>query len=70
MFSCGWYKIKWYNAKGKQVKEEEKYLTAQLYRREIMAMQTAFLQGKDVEKMAVTPIEKNKKIFKKVVKNT
>ena len=58
MFSCGWYKIKWYNAKGEQVKEEEKYLTAQLYRREIMVMQTAFLQGKDVEKMAVTPIEK------------
>jgi hypothetical protein len=59
MFSCGWYKIKWYNAKGEQVKEEEeKYLTAQLYRREVMTMQTAFLQGKDVEKMVVTPIEK------------
>ena len=58
MFSCGWYKIKWYNAKGEQVKEEEKYLTAQLYHREIMQMQTAFLQGKDVEKMTITPLQK------------
>ena len=58
MFSCGWYKIKWYNAKGEQVKEEEKYLTAQLYRREVMKMQTAYLQGKDVESITVTPIEK------------
>ena len=58
MFSYGWYKIKWYNVKGEQVKEEEKYLTAQLYRREVMKMQTAYLQGKDVESMTVTPIEK------------
>lgn len=58
MFSCGWYKIKWDNAKGEQVKEEEKYLTAQLYRREVMKMQTAYLQGKDVESITVTPIEK------------
>lgn len=58
MFSCGWYKIKWYNTKGEQIREEEKYLTARLYRREVMKMQTAFLQGKDVEKMAVTLIEK------------
>lgn len=58
MFSCGWYKIKWYNAKDEQVKEEERYLTAQLYRREVMKMQTAYLQGKDVAKITAMPIEK------------
>ncbi len=59
MFGCGWYEVKWYNAKGEQVKAEAKYLTAPLYRREVMAMQTAFLQGKDVERLVITPIEKN-----------
>lgn len=58
MFGCGWYEVKWYNAKGEEVKREEKYLTDPLYRREVMAMQTAYLKGEDVARMVATPIEK------------
>lgn len=63
MFGCGWYNVKWFNKAGEVVKNEDMYLTAPLYRREVMKMQTAFLQGMDVEKLYATPIEKKLKNF-------
>ena len=59
MFGRGWYNVKWFNKVGDIVKNEDMFLTALLYRREEMKMQTAFLQGKDVVRMTATTIEKN-----------
>lgn len=57
MFVSGMYELKWYNTKGEEIRKEEKYLNASDYRKEVMAMQTAYLQGVDVDRMVVTPIE-------------
>lgn len=58
LFACGYYRINWFNKNGETVKTYEKYLTYQKYRREIMNMQTAFLQGADVDGLKITPLEK------------
>ena len=57
MLGCGWYNVKWYNAKGEVVKAEEKYLTAIEYRKEVMKMQNAAMLGSDVERLVATPID-------------
>lgn len=59
MFANGMYELKWYNAKGEEIRKEKMSLSAKDYRREVMKMQTAFLQGVDVDRMVVTPIENN-----------
>lgn len=55
-FWCGMYKVEWYNKQGKVVKSEIKYMNWFDYRREEMAMQTAYLQGKDVASMKAMPM--------------
>jgi hypothetical protein len=55
LFACGNYIIEWLNDKEEVVKREKKYLTIQLYHREIMNMQTAFLRGMDVVKLKIKP---------------
>ena len=59
MFVNGMYELKWYNKKGEEIFKEKVYLNARDYRREVMKMQTAFLQDVDVNRMVVTPIENN-----------
>ena len=58
MFGCGWYNVKWYNAKVEVIKAKEKYLTNAEYRKEVMKMQTSAMLGSDVKKLVATPIEK------------
>ena len=57
-FVCGYYSVRWYSESNEIVKDTIMYLTMVLYRREIMNMQTAFLQGQNVVRMVVMPIEK------------
>lgn len=57
MFGCGMYKVEWFNKAGKVVKSYDKYLTEPLYRKEIMNMQVAFLQGMDVEGLRIKPLQ-------------
>lgn len=56
MFSCGMYRVEWYNKQGEVVKSEEKYLTYQGYNQEVMNMQTAFLKGVEVESIKIFPL--------------
>ena len=58
MFACGWYEVKWYNAKEEVVKSQEQYLESNDYNREVMKMQNAYLRGEDVKKLTITPIKK------------
>lgn len=48
LFGCGYYRVVWKNKVGDIVKDEVKYLTAPLWNREVINMQTAFLRGEDV----------------------
>ena len=57
MFGCGMYTVEWFNKAGKVVKSYDKYLTEPLYRKEIMNMQVAFLQGMDVEGLRIKPLQ-------------
>lgn len=58
MFGIGWYNVKWFDKNDNVVKSEDKFLTAPLYNRAVMEMQTAYLQGVNVAKLIATPIEK------------
>ena len=58
MFACGWYNVKWFNKAGEAVKNENIYLTAPLYRQEVMKANFSALKGQDIEKIAIYPIEK------------
>ena len=57
MFGCGMYKVEWFNKAGEIVKSYDKYLTELLYRKEIMNIQIAFLQGMDVEGLRIKPLQ-------------
>ena len=57
MFGCGMNKVEWFNKAGEVVKSYDKYLTEPLYRKEIMNMQVAFLQGMDVEGLRIKPLQ-------------
>jgi hypothetical protein len=59
MFARGWYLIRWFNKANEVVKQKERFLTFVGYNEEVFEMQTAFLKGADVERILVTPIEKN-----------
>ena len=57
LFACGYYIVEWFNSNNEVVKSERKYLTSQLYRREYMDMQTAYLRGQDLAGLRIKPCE-------------
>lgn len=57
MFGCDMHKVEWFNKAGEVVKSYDKYLTEPLYRKEIMNMQIAFLQGMNVEGLRIKPLQ-------------
>ena len=56
-FKCGYYIVEWFNKQKQVIKSERKYLTDPLYRKEVIYMQTAFLQGQDVAGLNIKPCE-------------